>query len=114
MGAITDAAETLAAGIQKADITSARKLLSLFVELGEFERIAAAAKQTLATRLEEEFPTVPAVPEMLHRQASSGARFEHDMAELMSYFRQAHQMELQRLDQPRRGERAWDTDVNEE
>lgn len=114
MGVIRDAADPLTQAIAKLDISSGRKLEEAIQDLSAFDDAVAHARRAFAARITDEFPADPGVAEMITKHAGVNARLAADNKEVGNHLRRAHQHEWERIENPRTGERAWDTDRNAE
>lgn len=112
MGVIADSADELMAAITKTPLESARQLEAIFDDLREYEEKVSKAKQLLASRITEEFPADPSIPEMVHRQAMQTARFAASNTEVQNALRRAHHNDWERIDNPRNQEGKWDHQTN--
>ena len=111
---IKDAAQELKEGMASLGLSDVGMLTfeQALKEISPILMIVADGLKNLADSSEEEQPLDTSVIEYMHT-IEGAARGSSEVAEeLPGLFRAAHEVELQRLEAPRRGEHKWDVSKN--
>lgn len=88
------------------------ELREFFADLPDFFERQISAFQAFADHLEQEQPLEPAVAEHYREMLANLAGIRDHVQEGISVFESAHERELQRLEEPRPNEQAWDVTQN--
>lgn len=102
------ASEAFAAACTGFDPQSADELRGMFEGLPQYFEEQAAAMKAFVDKCGSEFPLKSVVVEALGEIASNLAGLQDHASEVNQTFLQAHEDELNRLDNPRHGEELWD------
>jgi hypothetical protein len=105
---ITTLTEDTTSGFSNFKPVSARDMIDFFKELPDFWEALAGSLGSLSGRMSDEMPLHPALAESVREMAGTVAGLRDAADEMNSLFRTAHEKEIQRHEEPRPGEEAWD------
>jgi hypothetical protein len=110
---IQDAAEAVTAGFAGFHPENAAQLRGMFDDMPGFYEELASGVARLAEKFDSELPVDRRVAEGVREMVSALAGLADQAHELNGLFKQAHEPELRRLDEPRPQEELWDVRNNE-
>lgn len=113
MGNIFNAATQLGGAVSAANLGNGRSFDRTYTELSQATDAYGQAIAKLAKRVESEFPANPGVVEDLTNMAGTMRRIAATIGDCQGRARRAHQTDWERLNAPRRGEKAWDKSIND-
>jgi hypothetical protein len=109
---IQEAAEAVTAGFAGFEPQNATDLRTMFSDFPDFYGELARGVGILADKFDGELPVHPSVAEGIREMVATLAGLRDHADELNGMFKQAHEKELQRLDEPRPQEELWDVSRN--
>jgi len=108
--AATEAIDQHIGGYQPANAIDLGEFLQHLPQL--FESLGSSLSNVAGT-LGEQFPIDPSLPERLREIGAAAAGLADHAAEAHSVHRNAHEKELERIENPRPNERLWDVSENQ-
>lgn len=100
--------EDVKTGFDKFQPETAQDMIQFFGEFPEFFEALASSLGGLAGRMESEMPLDPGLAETMREFAGTIAGLRDQASEMNRQFRQVHAKEIERIEEPRPGEQAWD------
>jgi hypothetical protein len=109
---VKDIAEQFNEAFAKFQPENAGDMIEFFKELPDLFETMADAFGHLGSRMQEEMPLDPRVAERVRELAGHAAGLRDEAQEINGTFRAAHEKEIQRIEEPRPAEEAWDVGRN--
>jgi hypothetical protein len=105
---LTNATEEVRNGFSGFKPESAADMIDFFKEFPDFWEALADSLSGLAGRMQDEMPLHPGLAEQIREMTGAVAGLRDTAAELNGQFRNVHEKEIRRIEEPRPGEEAWD------